>query len=131
MDKIDQEIGRLNEAIRKAHETMKDLKAARTELNEFIRQIRVMLDEEVTKQVDALGSSAQKAIEDSEERIMKRFENLEKKIFTATNDPAQTTLETIFDKMIERKHLNVLMDLANKAAVKRGFVEALGLEQDG
>lgn len=130
MDKIDQEIERLNEAIRKAHETMKDLKAARTELNEFLRQIRVMLDEEVKKQIDALGVSSQKAIEDSEERIMKRFENLEKMIFTATDDPAQVTLETLFDKMIERKHLNVLFDLANKAAVKRGFTEALGLEQD-
>lgn len=120
MDKIDQEIERLNEAIRNAHETMKDLKAARSELNELLREINDRLDREVTRQLEGLGKVTQTAITNSEDRIMKRFAALEKMVFEASAGDGES-VETLFRKMMERKSIGVLLKVAEQEAAKLGF----------
>lgn len=118
-DLIDLDINRLEEATKRTHETIKDLKAARRDLDEFAKEFRNMVNQEVTKQLDALGNSTKKAIELSEDTIMKRFAKLEKMVFESPNAPHES-LEDLFRKVISEGNIRTLLKAAEQVVSEQG-----------
>lgn len=118
---IDDEIERLAEAIKRAHETMRDLKTARKELDEYIAEIREIMSKEVTRQVEQLGSVTTQSIDDCELRIMKRFESLEKLIFQGSKED-DITIDELINRLLAKKTLKFLMPRIEAAAQAQGLV---------
>ena len=100
------EYARLNEATRRSHEAIADMRAERKLLSALLVEVReatqqraeAIVETVVVREVDKMDRAVQKAIAQAEERVFARFERLTKMITGEEGHPDRPPLEGLIAK---------------------------------
>jgi chromosome segregation ATPase len=111
MKNVNEEIAELKEAVRQAHETLKDLRAERKEIENKFLDLGSVVDDAVGKRinlavsinVEELEKATSKAMRDSVARVVREFDRLAE-ILLGVGDVNRGTLEQRITAY--RKHLD-------------------------